>query len=89
MPACSMQMSHCGGLLRNLCELLSHMLESATHCSLTQVFNLRDLSRVYEGLLLSTPDKFKSGESFLRLWRNEVQATRGRGGGIVQDRACV
>ncbi|GFH05930.1 uncharacterized protein HaLaN_00475, partial [Haematococcus lacustris] len=36
------------------------------------VFNLRDLSRVYEGLLLSTPDKFKSAEQFLRLWHNEV-----------------
>eukprot|EP00798_Chlamydomonas_sp_ICE-L_P031818 gene31818-7022_t len=35
------------------------------------VFNLRDLSRVYEGLLLSTPDKIKSAEGFLRLWRNE------------------
>ncbi|KAK3269901.1 Dynein heavy chain cytoplasmic, partial [Cymbomonas tetramitiformis] len=36
------------------------------------IFNLRDLSRVYEGLLLATPDKFPDGASFIRLWRNEV-----------------
>ena len=35
------------------------------------VFNLRDLSRVYEGLCLATIDKFKTQESFVRLWRNE------------------
>jgi hypothetical protein len=32
---------------------------------------LRDLSRVYEGMMLSTPDKFESPLSFVRLWRNE------------------
>lgn len=36
------------------------------------MFNLRDLSRVYEGLLMSTPDKYKSGHEFIRLWRNEI-----------------
>lgn len=35
------------------------------------IFNLRDLSRVYEGLLQSTVDKFTTKESFIRLWRNE------------------
>jgi len=35
------------------------------------IFNLRDFSRIYEGLLRSTPDKFGSKEQFLRLWRNE------------------
>eukprot|EP00002_Diphylleia_rotans_P017763 TRINITY_DN3442_c0_g1_i2.p1 TRINITY_DN3442_c0_g1~~TRINITY_DN3442_c0_g1_i2.p1 ORF type:complete len:3137 (-),score=716.67 TRINITY_DN3442_c0_g1_i2:70-9480(-) len=35
------------------------------------IFNLRDLSRVYEGLCLSTIDKFTTSASFLRLWRNE------------------
>ncbi len=28
--------------------------------------------QVYEGLLKSTADKFSSGASVLRLWRNEV-----------------
>uniref|UniRef100_A0A7S3YCE3 AAA+ ATPase domain-containing protein n=1 Tax=Lotharella globosa TaxID=91324 RepID=A0A7S3YCE3_9EUKA len=35
------------------------------------VFNLRDLSRVYEGMLQSTPDIFTKEISFIRLWRNE------------------
>jgi len=35
------------------------------------IFNLRDLSRVYEGLLQSTPDAFTTSGSFVRLWRNE------------------
>lgn len=37
------------------------------------IFNLRDLSRVYEGLLRSTVDKFNTREGFLRLWRNECE----------------
>ena len=35
------------------------------------IFNLRDLSRIYEGLLQSTVDKFDTKEKFIRLWRNE------------------
>jgi len=35
------------------------------------IFNLRDLSRVYEGLTLSTLDKFQTRDSIIRLWRNE------------------
>lgn len=35
------------------------------------IFNLRDLSRVYEGLLQSTIDKFDSKAKFIRLWRHE------------------
>lgn len=35
------------------------------------IFNLRDLSRVYEGLTLMTLDKFQTKESLIRLWRNE------------------
>mmetsp|Transcript_39360 Transcript_39360/g.37802 ORF Transcript_39360/g.37802 Transcript_39360/m.37802 type:complete len:502 (+) Transcript_39360:2293-3798(+) len=35
------------------------------------IFNLRDLSRVYEGLTLSTIDKITSKEQMVRLWRNE------------------
>lgn len=36
------------------------------------VFNLRDLSRIYEGLLRSTPEFFDDTNKFLRLWRNET-----------------
>lgn len=35
------------------------------------IFNLRDLSRVYEGLLLSTKDKIPDKAKFIRMWRNE------------------
>jgi dynein heavy chain len=35
------------------------------------IFNLRDLSRIYEGLLQSAVDKFDTKEKFIRLWRNE------------------
>ena len=35
------------------------------------VFNLRDLSRIYQGLLRSTPDKFPTSVELMRLWRNE------------------
>ena len=36
------------------------------------IFNLRDLSRIYEGLLCSTKDAFTTGATFIRLWRNEA-----------------
>ena len=36
------------------------------------IFNLRDLSRIYNGLCLSTPGRFKKPEQFVRLWYNEV-----------------
>lgn len=35
------------------------------------IFNLRDLSRVYEGLCLTMPDKFSTEAQFVRVWRNE------------------
>lgn len=35
------------------------------------IFNLRDISRVCEGLLLATPDLFQTKREFIRLWRNE------------------
>ncbi|MED6232426.1 Dynein heavy chain 10, axonemal, partial [Ataeniobius toweri] len=35
------------------------------------IFNLRDLSRVYNGLVLTNPDKFLTVTQFVRVWRNE------------------
>ncbi|XP_041455872.1 dynein heavy chain 10, axonemal-like [Lytechinus variegatus] len=35
------------------------------------IFNLRDLSRVSQGMLLTTPDRFSDAKSFIRVWRNE------------------
>ena len=41
------------------------------------IFNLRDISRVFEGLYLSTVDKFKTKGQFIRLWRNECHRVFG------------
>eukprot|EP00842_Homolaphlyctis_polyrhiza_P003630 jgi/Hompol1/4268/HPOL_001758-RA len=35
------------------------------------IFNLRDISRVYEGITMATPDHFDHAKQFGRLWRNE------------------
>jgi dynein heavy chain len=35
------------------------------------IFNLRDISRIYEGLLLSVPERYNSSQQLVRLWRNE------------------
>lgn len=35
------------------------------------IFNLRDLSRIYHGLFLTTPERFSDPGSFVRVWRNE------------------
>ena len=36
------------------------------------IFNLRDLSRVFEGMSQSCADSIASEIAFVRLWRNEV-----------------
>ncbi|EDV22455.1 uncharacterized protein TRIADDRAFT_50643 [Trichoplax adhaerens] len=35
------------------------------------IFNLRDLSRVYQGLCMTVPEKFDNPKQFIRVWRNE------------------
>jgi len=35
-------------------------------------FNLRDVSKVFQGLLMVTPISVKGGEAFLKLWVHEV-----------------
>uniref|UniRef100_A0A8B9QA73 Dynein axonemal heavy chain 10 n=1 Tax=Apteryx owenii TaxID=8824 RepID=A0A8B9QA73_APTOW len=35
------------------------------------IFNLRDLSRVYNGLILTTPERFQTVAQMVRVWRNE------------------
>ncbi|KAG5494118.1 hypothetical protein JKF63_01953 [Porcisia hertigi] len=44
----------------------------ATPAKFHYIFNLRDLSRIYEGLCRATPEKFPSSAALVRLWRNEV-----------------
>jgi dynein heavy chain, axonemal len=36
------------------------------------IFNLRDLSRIYNGLVLTTPERFQNSAQIARIWRNEV-----------------
>ena len=36
------------------------------------IFNLRDISRIYEGLCQATPEHFQKTGNFVRLWRNEA-----------------
>jgi dynein heavy chain len=54
-------------------ELYLYIVEKMppTPAKFHYIFNLRDLSRVYEGLCQTTPDKFSSSASFTRCWRNE------------------
>ncbi|KAJ7419933.1 Dynein heavy chain 10, axonemal [Willisornis vidua] len=35
------------------------------------IFNLRDLSRVYNGLVLTSPERFQTVTQMVRVWRNE------------------
>lgn len=35
------------------------------------IFNMRDLSKIYEGILQSSPDHIKTKDVFVKLWRNE------------------
>ena len=54
-------------------ELYNFIIETLppTPSRFHYIFNLRDLSRIYEGLLLSTPDKVPNAGAMVRLWRHE------------------
>ena len=59
------------GVMLDFYERVLHALP-ATPSKFHYIFNLRDLSRVYEGLLMSTPDVVNTAPKLVRLWRNEV-----------------
>ena len=63
----------CEGLVSAMMELYNHVLAVLlpTPSRFHYLFNPRDLSRVLEGLLLSTPAHFSAPHAFVRLWRNE------------------
>ena len=54
-------------------ELYSHVLAALppTPSRFHYLFNPRDLGRVLEGLLLSTPGRCATPAALARLWRNE------------------
>ncbi|CAM9556184.1 unnamed protein product [Bubo scandiacus] len=43
----------------------------ATPSKFHYIFNLRDLSRIYNGLILTTPERFQTVTQMVRVWRNE------------------
>jgi hypothetical protein len=53
------------------------------------VFNLRDLSRIYEGLLLSTADKFTSAQVRERKYGIRGRRVRVRGGNLLFSPALL
>ena len=46
---------------------------SPTAVKFHYIFNLRDLSNVFQGLLFSTTECCQSPEALIRLWCHEVQ----------------
>lgn len=39
------------------------------------IFNLRDMSRIFQGLCRSSIDKYKEKVDFVKLWKNECTRT--------------
>ena len=56
----------------NLYQLIVNKLP-ATPKKFDYIFNLRDLSKIYQGLLLATPKYFNNIISIIRLWRHEIK----------------
>ena len=64
----------CEKILRATLELYHYMLDvlPPTPSKFHYIFNLRDLSRVFQGMSQSTANDIDSESAFVRLWRNEV-----------------
>ena len=69
-----MEIGAAGGLTGLTLDLYNYIIQQLppTPSRFHYIFNLRDLSRVTEGLLLATPTCFTTASQFVRLWRNEV-----------------
>jgi dynein heavy chain len=63
----------CAAITTATMKLYSDILTTMppTPAKFHYIFNLRDLSRVYEGLCLSTPELFAEPAPMIRLWRHE------------------
>jgi dynein heavy chain len=53
------------------------------------IFNLRDLSRIYNGMVLTTPERFQNAAQFTRVWRNEIMRVIYDRLISIEDRASV
>ena len=64
----------CEKILGATLELYDYVLDALppTPSKFHYIFNLRDLSRVFEGMSQSCADSIASESAFVRLWRNEV-----------------
>ena len=64
----------CEKILRATLELYHYVLDvlPPTPSKFHYIFNLRDLSRVFQGMSQSTANEIDSESAFVRLWRNEV-----------------
>jgi len=64
----------CGKILEATLVLYRYVLETLppTPSKFHYIFNLRDLSRVFQGMSRSSADSIDAECSFVRLWRNEV-----------------
>ncbi|KAL0234517.1 hypothetical protein PCE1_001553 [Barthelona sp. PCE] len=62
------------GIVQTQLDLYDYVVTSLspTPAKFHYTFNLRDISRVFEGLLLSTPEKFGKPEGLLQLWMHEA-----------------
>jgi len=81
-----------GGKLTELTLVLYSKIVGAlppTPSKFHYLFNLRDLGRVYQGLLTMTPDMFDSSAQVVRVWRNECLRVFGDRLTSDEDRAFV
>ncbi|CAF4691617.1 unnamed protein product, partial [Rotaria sp. Silwood1] len=60
-------------LTRMTMELYHSILDALppTPSKFHYIFNLRDLSRIFNGLVLTTPERFQTAAQMTRVWRNE------------------
>eukprot|EP01065_Artemidia_motanka_P041378 TRINITY_DN5358_c0_g3_i1.p1 TRINITY_DN5358_c0_g3~~TRINITY_DN5358_c0_g3_i1.p1 ORF type:complete len:4876 (+),score=1837.91 TRINITY_DN5358_c0_g3_i1:119-14629(+) len=76
------------GLTMDVYKLLIKTLPP-TPAKFHYIFNLRDLSRVFEGMCRMTADKFETPSQMIRLWRNEMLRVFHDRMPVVEDKMVV
>eukprot|EP00062_Callorhinchus_milii_P021625 gi/632978548/ref/XP_007905975.1/ PREDICTED: dynein heavy chain 10, axonemal [Callorhinchus milii] len=64
----------CGKMTNCTLELYKIIVQELppTPSKFHYIFNLRDLSRIFNGLVLTTPERFHTTSQMVRVWRNEA-----------------